>query len=39
VLAVGVVVHLVGARVSGEGAATGATQSSGRSVGEAEKPD
>jgi hypothetical protein len=32
-------VHLVGARVSGEGAATGATQSPGRSVGEAEKLD
>jgi TRAP-type uncharacterized transport system fused permease subunit len=39
VLAVGVVVHLVGARVSGEGAATGTTPSPGRSVGEAEKLD
>jgi TRAP-type uncharacterized transport system fused permease subunit len=39
VLALGVVVHLVGARVTGEGAATGATSSPGRSVGEAEKLD
>jgi hypothetical protein len=39
VLALGIVVHLIGARVIGEGAATGATPSPGRSAGEAEKLD
>jgi TRAP-type uncharacterized transport system fused permease subunit len=40
VLVLGIVVHLVGARVAGEETtATGATASPGRSVGEAEKLD